>query len=154
MWTIDLSSIRIECFVPIYYFSNSTAISFSTVFKKPMNLRLIEKPDCFLFNSVFFWRLAIYVRRILSCFDGGYKPSSGEKSHSSSVTSIHRNSHEGFKTFPRCYCNRRGCFHTAYLSSFFITKKPFHKEMFKDAADQLYKQYEHLWPIEIKSTLN
>jgi hypothetical protein len=49
----DLSAITIECFVPICYFSNCTAVSFSTVLKKPMNLLLIEKPDCFLFNSVF-----------------------------------------------------------------------------------------------------
>ena len=50
----DLSAIAIECFVSICYFSNRTAISFSTVFKKPMNLLLIEKCDCFLFNSVVF----------------------------------------------------------------------------------------------------
>ena len=127
------------------------------MFKKPTILPLIEKPNSFLFNSVFFWRLAIYVRRILSCFDRDYNSSSGVKTAlRTAVISIDRNNYmEVFSTFPPSFRNRQRYFNTTYLTVFFWPKTLFMRcELYREAADQLYKQYEHFWPIQIKSKIN
>ena len=80
--------------------STRAAISITIVFKKPMNLLLIEKPHCFLFNSVFSdgWHFMSAVFFHVST--EFITLVQGETALCSRVSLINRNNHKGFLDIP------------------------------------------------------